>query len=362
MNNLLNVRDYQLAAQDKLPKATFEYLTSGSDDEQTLKSNVTCFAHWYLRPKILRNVRNLDAATILFGKKIRMPLFASPAGVHGLFHPEGECYTACVCREFGIPFGVSQHSTRTIEEVGNCGGNLWYQAYILKDRSRTETLIRRSIATKAYSAIVLTVDSVRFGVRHADARNGFNALPPPHRLVNYDVFQDHTYNAKEHAAWDQNSELMFETNLNFRDLQWIKHLAAGLPVIVKGVMTAEDAVSCEEAGADAIVVSNHGGRQLDGCLATIDALPSIVSAVRIPVLLDGGIRKGTDILKALALGATAVGIGRPLFYGLAVDDLKGLLHILLREFETAMALTGTQSVRDVDRSLIQQTPLPLSRM
>jgi isopentenyl diphosphate isomerase/L-lactate dehydrogenase-like FMN-dependent dehydrogenase len=394
---LLTVSDYQMAAKDKLPKAVYEYLTSGADEEQTVVSNETAFAaHWRLRPHILRPVNNLSTSTVLFGHILRMPLFASPAGVQGLFHPDGECYTAGICHDFGIPYGLSQHSTRSIEEIGSnviVGGgdsnNLWYQIYILKDRMRTIDLIRRVVATRAYSAIVLTVDSVRFGVRHADARNGFNALPYPHRLVNYDATfvnadderpADETYNSKQNAAWDQNSEQLFDPNLTFDDIGWIKsiilaaqkkqhninnnndggrrHQSTLLPVIVKGVMTAEDAVACAAAGADAIVVSNHGGRQLDGCLASIDALPAIVSALRsqqytIPILLDGGVRRGTDILKALALGADAVGIGRPLFYGLAVNDLPGLLSILQRELETAMALCGARTIADIDESLVQ---------
>jgi isopentenyl diphosphate isomerase/L-lactate dehydrogenase-like FMN-dependent dehydrogenase len=389
---LLTVSDYQMAAKDKLPKAVYDYLTSGADEEHTVISNETAFAaHWRLRPRILRPVNNLSTSTVLFGHTLRMPLFASPAGVQGLFHTDGECYTAGICHDFGIPYGLSQHSTRSIEEIGsnmNIGGgdsNLWYQIYILKDRMRTVDLIRRVIATRAYSAIVLTVDSVRFGVRHADARNGFDALPYPHRLVNYDATfvndaderpPDETYNSKQNAAWDQNSEQLFDHNLTFDDIGWIKSIIVAaqkkqqhninnndgrlslLPVIVKGVMTAEDAIACAAAGADAIIVSNHGGRQLDGCLASIDALPAIVTALRahqytIPILLDGGVRRGTDILKALALGADAVGIGRPLFYGLAVNDLPGLLSILQRELETAMALCGARTIADIDESLVQ---------
>jgi isopentenyl diphosphate isomerase/L-lactate dehydrogenase-like FMN-dependent dehydrogenase len=331
---LLTITDYQMAARDRLPKAVYEYLTSGADDEQTVASNETAYSlHWVLRPRVLRPIlpHLSSTTTTLLGRTISLPLFASPAGVHGLFHAEGECYTAATCRDFGIPFGLSQHSTRSIEEIAQVGGNLWYQAYILKNRSHTVDMIRRAVVSKAYAAICFTVDSVRFGVRHADARNGFDALPFPHRLVNYDdrtfSSRDHqgdtnggaeaTYNSQQNAAWDQNSEQLFDTNLSLDDIGWIKSIirdhssnnndgTTTLPVIVKGVMTPEDAVRCAQAGADAIVVSNHGGRQLDGCLATIDALPAVVAALRayaretntpcIPILLDGGIRRGTDIL------------------------------------------------------------------
>jgi isopentenyl diphosphate isomerase/L-lactate dehydrogenase-like FMN-dependent dehydrogenase len=385
---LLTITDYQMAARDRLPKAVYEYLTSGADDEQTVASNETAYSlHWVLRPRVLRPIlpHLSSTTTTLLGRTISLPLFASPAGVHGLFHAEGECYTAATCRDFGIPFGLSQHSTRSIEEIAQVGGNLWYQAYILKNRSHTVDMIRRAVVSKAYAAICFTVDSVKFGVRHADARNGFDALPFPHRLVNYDrTFAqgdtsggaDETYNSQQNAAWDQNSEQLFDINLSLDDIGWIKSIIRDhcsnndngttktLPVIVKGVMTPEDAVRCAQAGADAIVVSNHGGRQLDGCLATIDALPAVVTALRayaresntscIPILLDGGIRRGTDILKALALGATAVGIGRPLFYGLAVNDLPGLLNILRRELETAMALCGVNTVADIYNACLVQ--------
>ena len=237
-----------------------------------------------------------------------MPIFCSPAGVHALCEPNGgECSTAEACRQAGILFGLSQHSTRSIEEVAGAVSpletNLWYQAYILKDRARTLRLIRR--ATQAgYKGIFVTVDSVRFGYREADARNGFNALPPPHRLVNYDdneetkepITMDTTYNSQQERAWDQNMEQMFEQNVSWSDIRWIKEEAASnVPLVVKGIMTAEDAELAIAAGADGVMVSNHGGRQLDGALSSIDALPEIVRQVakRVPIWLDGGIRRGT---------------------------------------------------------------------
>lgn len=235
-----------------------------------------------------------------------MPVFCSPAGVHALCEPnDGECSTAKACCEAGILFGLSQHSTRSIEEVAAAAPssktNLWYQAYILKDREKTLRLIRRAVQA-GYRGIFVTVDSVRFGYREADARNGFSALPPPHRLVNYDnddkdsLSLDETYNSKKESAWDQNTEQMFEQNVSWKDIRLIKQeLGSSIPLVLKGIMTAEDAELAISAGADGIMVSNHGGRQLDGALASIDALPEIVMKVagRIPVMLDGGVRRGT---------------------------------------------------------------------
>jgi isopentenyl diphosphate isomerase/L-lactate dehydrogenase-like FMN-dependent dehydrogenase len=286
---------------------------------------------------------------------------------------------------------VSQHSTRSIEQVADAcadnakeGGtsNLWYQSYILKDRAMTLRLVRRA-AKAGYKGIFLTVDSVRFGYREADARNGWNALPEPHRLVNYDEEIAHKQPSQqksswlspeasvdkriiysgEEDAWDQNTEQMFEQNATWDDVRWLKREAChDLPLIIKGIMTAEDAIEAVRVGADGVMVSNHGGRGLDGALAAIDALPEIIAAVgdKVPVLMDGGVRRGTDVLKALALGATAVGIGKPVFFALAVggeDAVVNLLHMLQKETEAAMAICGLAKVADARKmSLITRHP------
>lgn len=211
-----NVNDFQLLAHQVLPKDLYEYLASGSDDEVTLNENRRAFQRWFLRPRVMRPVGKISTRTTLFGHSVSMPVFVSPAGVHALCDPEGECATVQVCAKAGILFGLSQHSTRSIEEVAAAAPPStlrWYQVYILKDRERTKSLIRRALKA-GYSGLFLTVDSVRFGYREADARNGFNALPPPHRLKNYDddtqnsASLDKTYNSQEEKAWDQNSEQM----------------------------------------------------------------------------------------------------------------------------------------------------------
>lgn len=364
---LCNVDDFQKVAKGKISKALYEYLSSGTDDEQTLSENISAFKMWYLRPRMMRPVGNLNTRTMLCRQSLSMPVFVSPAGVHALCDPDGECATAKACAEAGVLFGLSQHATRSIEQVASAAPNCnrWYQAYILKDRSVTLRLVQRARAS-GYRGIFLTVDSVRFGYREADARNGFNALPPPHRLVNYDEGQlselDQAYNAKTQKAWDQNTEQMFEQNVTWADVRWLKQKGCpDLPLIIKGIMTAEDAELAIEAGADGVMVSNHGGRQLDGALASFDALPEVVEAVsgRVPVLLDGGIRRGTDVLKCLALGATAVGIGKPVFFALAVGGqpaVSRLLNTIKTELEAAMALCGVETVEEISRNLVTRHP------
>ena len=298
-----NVNDFQILSKKKLPKYLYEYLASGTDDEQTLFENRSAFKRWFLRPRVMRPVGKLSTRTNLFGNNVSMPIFCTPAGVHALCDEGGECSTVRACKQAGILFGLSQHSTRSIEDVAAAAGDdslLFYQAYILKDRNVTLRLVRRAVRA-GYKGIFVTVDSVRFGFREADARNGFNSLPPPHRLVNYDDVGtsekklEQTYNSNEESAWDQNTEQMFEQDVTWDDIKWIKSEVPDLPVIVKGIMTAEDAELAIAAGADAVMVSNHGGRQLDGALSSIDVLPEVVHQVngRVPVWLDGGVRRGT---------------------------------------------------------------------
>lgn len=385
---ICNAGDFQRAARTVLSKPLYEYLASGTDDEQTLTENESAFKSWYLRPRTMRPVGNISTCTTLFGKTLSMPVFLSPAGVHALCDEiHGECASARACGRAGTMFALSQHSTRSIEQVAEAtrGGpptNLWYQSYILKDRDMTLRLVRRA-AKAGYNGVFLTVDSVRFGFREADARNGWNALPPPHRLVNYD-FEENTRKSQEKTkprrapetsvidkskiykgeedAWDQNTEQLFEQNPTWEDVRWLKREAChDLPLIIKGIMTAEDAIEAVNAGADGVMVSNHGGRGLDGALPAIDALSEVVEAVgsRVPVLLDGGVRRGTDVLKALALGATAVGLGKPAFFALAVggeDSVVELLGMMQRETEAAMAICGCATVEDVTKSLVTRHP------
>lgn len=321
LRNLLSLDDFQEAAREALGVPIYEYVASGTDDEQTLAENRAAFKRCFLRPLMMRNVSDIDTSCSFFGDRATMPIFISPAGVHKVVDPEGECATARAARDAGIIMGVSQHATTCLEDVAAAApdGNRWFQTYIMRDRYITADLIKRA-EKSGYSAIVLTVDSVVFGSREADARNGFDGLPSHLCLANYNKYGDRVQNwdDREEAAWDQNTEKLWEMNLSWDvDLKWLRSVTR-LPILVKGVLRGDDASRAISAGADGIIVSNHGGRQLDGCLSSFEALPEVVEAVRrhtrggddFPVLLDSGVRRGTDVLKALALGAKAVLLGR----------------------------------------------------
>lgn len=362
----ISLDDFQSAAREHLDLPLYEYLASGTADEQTLFENVAAWKRYFLRPRMMRNVSCVSTATTLFGQKMEMPIFISPAGVHRLCDPEGECASARAADAVGSLFGLSQHATCSIEEVAAAapGARRWFQAYILQDRSLTLKLVRRA-EVAGYSGLFLTVDSVVFGAREADVRNGFGGLPAHLRLANYDT-DDGWKNEAEGGAWDQKTETLLAKAVTWEDVAWLKQAAPNLPLVVKGILTAEDATCALDAGADGVCVSNHGGRQLDGALASIDALEEVVRAVRAHsrgasacVLLDSGVRRGTDVLKALALGATAVGIGKPCFFALAIGGRAGVeraLGILKTELEAAMALCGCASVADISRTLVEHRP------
>ena len=334
----------------------YEYLASGTGDEQTLRENRDAWGRIFLRPRVLRDVARVETRTELFGQPLSMPVFISPAGVHKLVDARGESASARAADRAGTLFGLSQHATSSIEEVaaGAPGAAKWFQSYILRDRALTLALVDRALDS-GYAGFFLTVDSVRFGFREADARNGFSALPPPLALANYPTAA--AWDDRAHAAWDQNTEALFDAAVSWDDVAWLKARLRGRPLVVKGVMTGEDAAAALLAGADGVMVSNHGGRQLDGALAAVDALPEVVAAVggRAPVLLDSGVRRGTDVLKALALGASAVGVGKPVFFALALggeDGVLRMLEMLRGELEAAMALTGCRALADIGPALI----------
>ena len=334
----------------------YEYLASGTGDEQTLRENRDAWGRIFLRPRVLRDVARVETRTELFGQPLSMPVFISPAGVHKLVDARGESASARAADRAGTLFGLSQHATSSIEEVaaGAPGAAKWFQSYILRDRALTLALVDRALDS-GYSGFFLTVDSVRFGFRECDARNGFSALPPPLALANYPTAA--AWDDRAHAAWDQNTEALFDAAVSWDDVAWLKARLRGRPLVVKGVMTGEDAAAALLAGADGVMVSNHGGRQLDGALAAVDALPEVVAAVggRAPVLLDSGVRRGTDVLKALALGASAVGVGKPVFFALALggeDGVLRMLEMLRGELEAAMALTGCRALADIGPALI----------
>ena len=362
LDEVHNVDDFQRLARDVLERPLYEYLASGSGDEVTLRQNRAAFGRYALRPRALRPVDTLSTTCELFGAPLALPVFASPAGVHSLVDDEGERATARACGRAGVLFGLSQHATVCIEDVAAAApdAHRWYQSYLLKDRAATLDLVRRAVAA-GYRGIFLTVDSVRFGFREVDARNNFCALPPPLTLANYVATPPGigaaAWEAREHRAWDQNSEALFDTAAAWDAIAWLREeLDPSIPLVVKGVMTGDDAALAVDHGADGVYVSTHGGRQLDETLGALDALPEVVAAVPgTPVLLDSGVRRGTDVVKALALGATAVGVGKPLFFSLAIGGERGvdkLFEILAEEIRVAMALTGCASLADVSADVV----------
>jgi len=337
----VNVFDYENLAQVSMERSAWNYYQSGSDDEVTLRANRAAFERILLRPRMLVDVRACDMRTTVLGTPVSMPILIAPTAFHCLAHPEGECATARAACKAGALMVVSTSSTRSLEDIAReASGLLWFQLYV-HDPKSAEELVHR--ATEAgYRALVITVDSPRWGRKERAIRSHFR-LPSHLNKANFtdeDVAKDHVY-----ITWES--------------LPWLRSLTS-LPIVLKGILTAEDAVLAVKHGVDGIIVSNHGGRQLDGVSASIEALPEVVQAVNrhCEVYLDGGIRRGTDILKALALGARAVLVGRPILWGLAVNGTEGVsdvLELLRTELELAMVLSGRPTLDSIDSSLVKMT-------
>ena len=348
-NPLLNVWDYQRAAEERLDPGAFGYFAGGANDEWTLRENIAAYARWVLRPRVLVDVSNVTTATTVLGTDVSLPVLVGPTAFQRMAHPDGEAATARGAAAAGTVMTLSTIATATIEEVAAAApqGARWFQLYWSPDRGIVRDLVERAVA-EGYSAILLTVDLPVGGRRERDLRTGFEVpaeVPVPAFVA--------------HARGDANVSptqigQVVDSSVTWRDLEWLRSLSA-LPLAVKGLLTAEDALLACEAGADGIVVSNHGGRQLDCVSASLDALPQVVEAVagRAEVLMDGGIRRGTDVVKALALGAGAVLAGRAPLWGLAVDGAGGVqrvLELLRAEIELALALCGCASPADVTRA------------
>jgi 4-hydroxymandelate oxidase len=339
---IVNVFDYETLARDRVEPAVWDYYQSGSDDEVTMRANRTAFERIQLRPRVLVDVASCTTRTTVLGTSVSMPIMIAPTAFHCLAHPEGECATAQGAGKAGVLMVASTSSTCSLEAIaGAATAPLWFQLYVA-DVKGTEELVRRAAAA-GYRALVLTVDAARWGHKERSIRSGFH-LPAHLRKANF---------PHESAA-----QATFA--LTWESLTWLRSLTS-LPIILKGILTAEDAALAVEHGVDGIVVSNHGGRQLDTVPASIDVLPEIVEAVhsRCEIYLDGGIRRGTDILKALALGARAVLVGRPVLWGLAVNGAEGvcgLLEMLRQELELAMTLAGCPTLAALDPSFVRVLP------
>jgi isopentenyl diphosphate isomerase/L-lactate dehydrogenase-like FMN-dependent dehydrogenase len=334
----VNVWDYEELAVAKLDANAHAYFVGGAGDEVTLRDNLAAFERRKLRPRVLVDVRNVSTGTTVLGTEVALPILIAPLALQRMAHPDGEIATARAAAAAGTIMCLSTASTTRPADVAAAAqeATRWFQVYVFQDRSETEALIDEAV-DNGFSALVLTVDTPYLGRRERDIRIDFQI--PEHLNVVGDIFGDG-----------------FDAALSWRDLEWLAGYE--LPVVVKGILTAEDARLACEHGAAAVVVSNHGGRQLDGVPATLDALEEVVAAVdgRAEVLLDGGVRRGTDALKALALGARAVLIGRAMVWGLAARGEAGVadvLRLLRDEVELGLALLGCASPADVTRAHVR---------
>ncbi|XP_076834782.1 2-Hydroxyacid oxidase 1 isoform X3 [Brachyhypopomus gauderio] len=316
---------------------------------------------WRLLPRVLRNVSRVDLSAMVLGQQLSMPVCVAATAMQRMAHPDGETATARACLSAATGMMLSSWATSTIEEVAETAPNgvRWMQLYIYKDRALTHSLVRRA-EEAGYKGIFVTVDTPYLGRRRDDVRNRFR-LPSHLRMANFES-PDLAFSSKEGYGEDSGLSVYvseaIDPTLQWEDVAWLKRITS-LPVVVKGVLRGEDAKEALKYGADGILVSNHGARQLDCVPATIDVLPEIVDAVkgRVEIYLDGGIRRGTDVLKALALGARAVFVGRPVLWGLACEGEKGVtdvLQLLREELQLALALTGCRSLKEVDRTLVRR--------
>ena len=342
--NIVCLDDFETLARERLPHATFEFIASGAADEVSLRWNREAYQNIALRPRVLEDVSRIDTTVTLFGDTFPYPFLLAPVAYQKLLHPEGEVAAALGAGRVGVTYVVSTASTCAIEEIANAArAPLWLQIYLQSDRGVTRELVDRATAV-GVRALCLTVDTPTLGTRNRQKRAGFS-LPPELPTPHLD------------AAGRDRLSIVNGTReaITWRDVEWLCSITK-LPLLIKGILDDSDALTAVESGASGIIVSNHGGRNLDTVPAPIDALPAIAEWVTdVPLLVDGGIRRGTDIVKAIALGATAVLIGRPYAYALALGGADGVVEcvgILGQELETAMALLGRPCLSRIDRSAL----------
>jgi L-lactate dehydrogenase (cytochrome) len=368
----VNIDDLRSAARRRLPKSVFDYVEGGAGDEITVRRNEDGFRRYTLRPRVLTDVAARDLSTTLLGERVPVPLVVAPAGLLGMIRPGAEIMAARAAARHGVPFTVSSMSTTSLEAVARAASPpLWFQMYIWRDRGLTRAFADRA-RDAGYRAICLTLDVQVLATRDRDHRHGFFAVPSrltartllgwlarpawlaslacgPHpTFANFVGVEGAGATARSLGAFATDQ---LDPSVTWRDLEWFRSVWHG-PIVLKGILTAEDARLALEHGADAIVVSNHGGRQLDGAAGAIEALPAIVDAVggRSDVILDGGVRRGRDVVIALALGATACMVGRPVVYGIAALGEEGAnlaLGILKDEVDRTLALLGVRSVAEL---------------
>jgi 4-hydroxymandelate oxidase len=350
----LTLAELARAARARVPASAWRYCRGGADAGRTLARNRRAFARYDLWYRVLVDVCRVETGVTLLGDRLATPILIAPTAYQRLQHPDGELATARAAAAAGAVYIVSTLATASLEAVAAAApGPRWFQLYVHRDRGLTRSLVERARAA-GYRALVLTVDTPVLGRRLADVRHGFT-LPPGLEMANLAGSFEGVDLAG--ATLMQHVAARHEPGLTWKDLEWLSGLS-DLPIVLKGIVRADDAARAVTAGAAAIIVSNHGGRQLDGAPATLDALPGVVAAVsgRCPVLLDGGVRWGTDVLKALGLGAAAVCVGRPVLWGLACGGEEGVarvLALLREELERAMALSGCPDLASLPSDLVR---------
>ncbi|KAB5564026.1 hypothetical protein DKX38_004080 [Salix brachista] len=367
-DEIVSVNEFQVLARQALPKMYYDFYAGGAEDEHTLKKNVQEFQRIILQPRVLVDVSNIAMSTNILGYTISAPIMIAPTAMHKLAHPEGELATARAAAACNTIMILSFSASCSVEEVAaSCNAVRFFQLYVYKRRDIAVNLVQRA-EKSGYKAIVLTSDTPRLGRREADIKNKMIVpqLKNLEGLMSTEVVSDKGSNLEVYA------NETFDPSLCWKDIAWLKSIT-NLPILIKGILTREDVIAqpyplhtrgyfaatkAMEVGAAGIIVSNHGGRQLDYTPATISVLEEVVQAVgrKVPVLLDGGVRRGTDVFKALALGAQAVLVGRPVIYGLAAKGEAGVrkvMHMLKDELELTMALAGCPTLKDISRSHVR---------
>ncbi len=382
MSMITTIDDLRLLAKRRVPRMFYDYADAGSWTESTYRANSDDFAKIKFRQRVAVNLVDRSLASTMAGQAVAMPVAIAPTGLAGMQHADGEILAARAAEKFGVPYTLSTMSICSIEDVArHTKAPFWFQLYVMKDREFINRLIDRAKAANC-SALVLTLDLQVLGQRHKDLRNGMTA-PPRLTIPNilnlmtkprwclgmagtrrrgFGNIIGHTSGVTDMTSLSAWTSQQFDPALSWKDVEWIKQRWGG-KLIIKGIMDPEDARLSVESGADALIVSNHGGRQLDGAQSSIEALPAIVSAVgkQIEVHMDGGIRSGQDVIRAVALGARGVYIGRPYLYGLGAMGEQGVtkcLDIIRKELDLTMAFCGLRDIQDVDRSILLPATIP----
>ena len=383
MSVITTIEDLRVLAEKRVPRMFYDYADSGSWTESTYRANESDFQKIKLRQRVAVNMEGRSTATTMVGQPVAMPVAIAPTGLTGMQHADGEILAARAAKKFGVPFTLSTMSICSIEDVAkHAGEGFWFQLYVMKDRAFIERLIDRAKAANC-SALVLTLDLQILGQRHKDLKNGLSA-PPKLTLANmlniatkprwalgmlgtprrqFGNIVGHVSGVADMSSLSSWTAQQFDPCLNWGDVEWIKNRWGG-KLILKGIQDVEDAHMAVQSGADALIVSNHGGRQLDGAQSSIEALPAIVDAVgsQIEVHMDGGVRSGQDVVKARALGARGVYIGRAFLYGLGAMGEEGVskaLEIIHKELDLTMAFCGRTQMDTVDKSILLPGTFPV---